>query len=179
MTRNDRVRISAYLEKPYSRVLVPQEQGGFTAEILEFPGCFAEGDTVEEAFTSLEDAATAWLAACLAGGRPVPEPLTNYDVSGRFALRLPRSLYQRAGKVAASEGVSLNQFIMTALAERLGAQVAVDWIARLLTDVQAVTKPKEWERVAENATDETIKLPDADPFELEGGDSATETETLH
>jgi len=33
------------LRKPYARVLVPDENGGFFAEILEFPGCFAEGET--------------------------------------------------------------------------------------------------------------------------------------
>lgn len=113
--------LGAYLARPYSRILIPQEGGRFSAEILEFPGCFAEGETAAAAYANLEDAAASWLAACLAVGTPVPPPLTNYEASGRFALRLPRSLYGRAAKIAAAEGTSLNQFIATAVAERIGA----------------------------------------------------------
>jgi predicted RNA binding protein YcfA (HicA-like mRNA interferase family) len=33
-----------YLKKPYGRLLVPEDEGGYRAEIIEFPGCFAEGN---------------------------------------------------------------------------------------------------------------------------------------
>lgn len=38
-----------------------------------------------------------------------------------FALRLQESLFEEARKVAASEGVALNQFINVAVAEKLSA----------------------------------------------------------
>ena len=37
-----------YLKEPYSRVLVPESDGTYSADILEFPGCFAEGKTPNE-----------------------------------------------------------------------------------------------------------------------------------
>ncbi len=38
-----------------------------------------------------------------------------------FALRLPDDLKEQAAELAAREGVSLNQFIATAVASRIGA----------------------------------------------------------
>ena len=50
-----------YLKEPYSRVLLPEEDGRFSAEILEFPGCFAQGDNPGEAFDNLEMTAKSWI----------------------------------------------------------------------------------------------------------------------
>ena len=132
--------ITGILVRPYSRILIPQEGGRFSAEILEFQGCFAEGESAAAAYRNLEHAAEAWVAACLAAGTPVPEPLTNYDLSGKFALRLPRSLYQRASKVAAREGISLNQLVMNSLAEKLGAQAAEEKISSVVADLKQLTR---------------------------------------
>jgi len=120
MKKSKQDRVAELLAAPYARILVPDEEGGYSAEVLEFPGCFAEGDTAEEAVENLERAAESWLIACVERGIDVPKPLTNYEASGKFALRLPRTLYARATKAAAREGVSLNQFISAAVAERLG-----------------------------------------------------------
>lgn len=114
-------RLRQLLAKPYSRVLMPAEDGAYSAEILEFPGCTVSAPTPSEAYAKLEKAAKQWLTDCLSNGRTPPRPLANENVSGRFALRLPRSLYVRAGRAAARESVSLNQYITTALAERVGA----------------------------------------------------------
>ena len=111
------------LQRPYSRILISQDQG-FTAEILEFPGCFAEGNSADDANANVEAAAESWIIACLDMGKPIPDPLVDYEGSGKFALRLPRSLYGRAAKAAARDGVSLNQFITHAVAEKLGAATA-------------------------------------------------------
>lgn len=66
------------LKKPYARVMVPQEAGGFHAEMLEFPGCFACGDTLDEAYAALERAAHSWLVAVLDSGQSVPSPRASY-----------------------------------------------------------------------------------------------------
>jgi predicted RNase H-like HicB family nuclease len=146
--------IEAILSRPYSRILVPQEGGRFSAEILEFPGCFSEGDTAQGAYQNLEDAAAAWVAACVSAGTPVPEPLTNYEVSGKFALRLPRSLYVRSSKAAAREGVSLNQYVMNAVAEKLGAQGTIEKLNSTLAELKQITQTAlrfGFERFAENS----------------------------
>lgn len=73
--RKSSKRVNAYLKLPYSRILIPQEGGGYSTEILEFPGCFSEGETVEESYANLESAARSWIAACLESGMPIPEPI--------------------------------------------------------------------------------------------------------
>jgi predicted RNase H-like HicB family nuclease len=115
-------KVEAYLKKPYSRVLIPNDDGTFSAEILEFPGCFAEGDTPDEAFNNLEEAAKSWIEASLEQGLEIPEPAMNQGYGGKIALRLPRSLHRQAARMAEKDNVSLNQFLVTAIAARLGAE---------------------------------------------------------
>ena len=59
----------------YSWVLtIDPVSGGCTGEIIEFPGCIAEGRNGAETARNLRIAADAWVAATLAQGQPVPEP---------------------------------------------------------------------------------------------------------
>ena len=111
-----------YLKSPYARILIPQEDHTFFAEILEFPGCFAQGTTPQEAFGNLEEAAKAWIESALDQGQEIPQPSTNEGFSGKLILRLPRSIHRRAARMAERDRTSLNQFLMAAIAERLGAE---------------------------------------------------------
>lgn len=114
-----------FLKKPYARILLPDvEAGGYTAKILEFPGCVAEGATAEEATRNLEAAAESWLIAALDTGYPISEPLVASDYSGRIALRLPKSLHEQVVRWAESDGVSVNQFLVAAIAEKVGQSAA-------------------------------------------------------
>jgi antitoxin HicB len=114
------------LRAPYTRLLVADEvTGRFAARIAEFSGCFAEGKTAADAARKLENAAEAWIEAVLARGQKVPEPEKESEYSGKFVVRLPRSLHERCALSAAKEGVSLNQFVVYALATHLGARKAV------------------------------------------------------
>lgn len=112
--------VSEYLKRPYGRLLVPEEEGGYRAEIIEFPGCFAEGESAAEAAENLEDAARSWLEATVARGQPVPDPLDETDYSGKLVVRLPKSLHRHAAFAANRDGVSLNQFIVSSVAEQIG-----------------------------------------------------------
>lgn len=108
------------LKKPYARLVIPEGDGTFRAEIVEFPGCIATGDTAAEALATLENVADAWLEAAQSKGQRIPEPVENSEFSGKFVLRLTRGLHRRATFVAEREGVSLNQFIATAVATHIG-----------------------------------------------------------
>ena len=110
------------LKAPYSRILIPEEDGTFSAEILEFPGCFAQGKTANEAFNNLEEAAKVWIEASCAQGLNIPPPAMNQGYSGKIALRMPRSLHKRAAQFAERDATSLNQFLITAIASRIGAE---------------------------------------------------------
>jgi antitoxin HicB len=111
-----------YLREPYTRALRPDESGGFYAEILEFSGCFAEGETPDQTYKDLEAAAEAWIQARLDQGQDVPPPFNNLGYSGTVSLRLPRSIHKRAAIMAERDRVSLNSFLTTAIASRVGAE---------------------------------------------------------
>ena len=111
----------AYLHRPYTYIFIPDEMGGYAAEVLEFPGCFAEGETANAAMTALSNAASAWIRAALAQGQAIPPPFSNQGYGGKIALRLPKSLHRQAAHCAARDGVSLNQFLVAAIAARVGA----------------------------------------------------------
>jgi len=120
-----RSRVPAHVKKllaqTYARILTPEGEEHYSAEILEFPGCSAQGSSPAEAYANLERAAEIWLVDWLAQGKEAPRPFMNTATSGRFALRLPTGLYVRASQAAARERVSLNQYIANAVAERVGA----------------------------------------------------------
>ena len=133
-------KIQEYLKKPYSRVVIPDEDGSFFAEILEFSGCLAQGDTSSEALENLEKAAASWLEVALDKGIEIPEPFISIGYAGKVALRLPRSMHQQATRLAARDGVSLNQFLVSAIAARIGAE---DLYSRLVEKLeQTVLAPR-------------------------------------
>lgn len=111
-----------YLRESYARVLIPDESGGYYGEILEFPGCFAEGDSVEETYRELENAAESWVEVRLSQGQEVPLPFSNLDYSGVISLRIPRTVHKHAAIMAARDKVSLNSFLMSAVSSRIGAE---------------------------------------------------------
>lgn len=115
-------QVLRYLRQPYSRVIVPDEEGGYSAQVLEFDGCFSDGASPKEAYENLEEAARNWLEAALEQGLTPPEPYITQEYSGTVSLRLPKSLHKRAAEMARQEGVSLNQFLLAAIAHRVGMQ---------------------------------------------------------
>ena len=96
---------------------------GFIAEVPDLPGCNAWGASEADAAHEAQGAVAAWLQAARAAGRNPPVPSAAHPVegySGKFMLRLPRSLHARLARRAAAEGVSLNQFLTGVLAGKVG-----------------------------------------------------------
>jgi predicted RNase H-like HicB family nuclease len=122
-----------YLKEPYSRILIPIE-GSYSAKVLEFHGCFAQGRTPEEAYANLEKAAESWIEVALAQGQEIPPPLASHDFSGRIALRVPRSIHKQAAIFAEMDDTSLNQFFLSAISARVGAE---DFVERLSKRLEA------------------------------------------
>jgi hypothetical protein len=61
------------------------------------------------------------------------------SIASNYALRLPASLKREVEKVARDDGTSLNQFIVTAVAEKLSALRTADFFEerRQRADVEA------------------------------------------
>jgi predicted RNase H-like HicB family nuclease len=117
-----------YLRRPYARLVIPDADGSYFAEIVEFPGCFADGKTAAEALENLESVAIDWLNTIIAQGQDIPDPMDSNDFSGKLVLRMTKGLHKRAALWAGREGVSLNQFITTCLAEAVGERARQSFI---------------------------------------------------
>jgi predicted RNase H-like HicB family nuclease len=121
---------------------VPDPKGGFSAELLEFPGCFAEGETANEAYANLEKSASSWIEVALSQGQDIPRPSANYGYSGRLVLRLPRELHRLASQKANRDGVSLNQCFVTAIASWVGADNLYQRLADRLVELKSGFNPR-------------------------------------
>jgi predicted RNase H-like HicB family nuclease len=103
------------MKLPYNFIIkrVEDESGVyFHAAVLEFDGCQSTGSTFEEAFSCLKEAMEGWIETKLGNGFPVPAPLDTDKFSGKFVVRLPKTLHARLAIEAEKEGVSLNQYAM-------------------------------------------------------------------
>lgn len=115
--------ILGILRRPYTRILVPEvEEGGYVAEILEFPGVYGQGETAEEAIANVDEVAAEWLAVVMEDGQTIPEPMECREFSGRLNLRMASSIHREVTRLAARDGVSINQWLLDAIAERIGAE---------------------------------------------------------
>ena len=76
------------------------------------------------AAVNAEEAAHEWIAEAERMGRVVPDPSTPDKFSGKWVMRVPKSLHASLSKRAKTEGVSLNAFASTLLAEGLGKRTA-------------------------------------------------------
>ena len=112
--------VEYYMNLPYNYIVQPitDESGTyFYARVLELDGCQSTGETFEEAYKNLKEAMRGWLEAKLEGGFDVPLPVGYDDFSGKFVVRIPKSLHYRLSVEAEQEGVSLNQYALYKLSK--------------------------------------------------------------
>lgn len=109
-----------YVSLPHKIVLYPAEEGGFVVEIPDLPGCISQGDDIDDAYKMIEDAKRGWIEIALEQGRTIAEPSNHEDYSGKFNVRVPKSLHRTLAEKAREEGVSLNQYIVYQLSRDVG-----------------------------------------------------------
>ncbi|UZQ49096.1 type II toxin-antitoxin system HicB family antitoxin [Clostridium kluyveri] len=111
----DKKDINYYMNLPYNYLIqqVTDESGSYYyGKVLELDGCQSTGETFEEAYKSLREAMKGWLEVKLQYDDPIPEPTGDENYSGKFVLRVPKSLHRQLAIEAQKEGVSLNQYAM-------------------------------------------------------------------
>jgi antitoxin HicB len=92
--------------------------GGWLATVPALPGCMGDGSSREEALADAQRAIVEWQDAAHQLGRAVPSPATL----GQWRQRVPRTLHEKLKLTAAREGVSLNAFVTSVLAEAIGVR---------------------------------------------------------
>jgi predicted RNase H-like HicB family nuclease len=54
-------------------IFTKQDEGGFTVEVPDLPGCISEGDTIEEAEENIQEAIELYLKTLEDRGLPLPQ----------------------------------------------------------------------------------------------------------
>ena len=54
-------------------ILIPDEMGGYNVEVPSLPGCFTQGETIEEALINAKDAINLYIESLIADGEDVPQ----------------------------------------------------------------------------------------------------------
>jgi len=169
--------VDEYLKLPYTFEIIrdsDENNPGWVARVVELPGCFTQGDSIEELETMIEDAMRGWLEIAIEDGLPIPEPRIFQEYSGKFIVRVPKSLHRALVEQAEQENISLNQHISTVLAMAVGIakvnaiappQVTRDeireWISEgiqnILNEDKAAKEVKQTEKATQyNSGDELI-----------------------
>ena len=115
--------LNYYMSLPYEERIFPSPEGGFVGTVPDLPGCITQAESKIELLDMIEDAKKCWLKAALEVGDDIDEP--NYDekYSGKFQLRIPKSLHRKLAESAKADGVSLNQMAMYLIAHGLGQKI--------------------------------------------------------
>ncbi len=123
VTTNDiEKKVEYYSGLPYTVILEQwdDDQGPYwVARIAELPHCLIHGDTPEEAMQEIQEVKKDWIKSNLERGLHIPEPRTR-KYSGEIRLRITPSLHKLLSLRAETEGMSLNQYMSTALAMSVG-----------------------------------------------------------
>jgi antitoxin HicB len=103
--------------RPYRFALFLEEDGSY---VLRSPDLAADAVPV----ASLDEVGATMRAAieerAAEDAAAAEEAVKDADYSGKFVLRLPRSMHRQLSELAEAEGVSLNQLALAFLAEGMG-----------------------------------------------------------
>jgi antitoxin HicB len=105
-----------YLELQYPFRVDADPDGGYAIEFPDLPGCLTQADTPDEIGPMAEEARSLWIETEYDAGKDVPLPSYPTEYSGKFNLRVPKSLHANLARSAELEGVSLNQYVVMLLA---------------------------------------------------------------
>lgn len=118
--KTKRKSLKFYLGLKYPVTITPDVTGGYVAEIEDLPGCFTQGETIEETFKNMEESRRLWLESAYEDRIDIPLPSSEMEYSGKFNVRIPASLHRKLHRLAEKEGVSLNQYVVFALSHTAG-----------------------------------------------------------
>lgn len=81
----------------YPLIVVEEKEGGFSVVVDGMPGCVAQGETIERAFSNIRAAQLAWMRECAESGCPIPPPPKESIFQVRGKLEHVRAVLKRKG----------------------------------------------------------------------------------
>lgn len=121
--------VDDYLRQPYTIEVIRDESDGlpgYVARVVELPGCLTQADDFQELGEMVEDAMRLWIKTALEDGKVIPQPRSAAQHSGKFLVRVPRSLHRQLVEAAEHDGVSLNNLVNVILARAMGERANSD-----------------------------------------------------
>lgn len=106
----ERKPLDHYLGLEYSYTVVPDD-GSYFIKFPDLPGCMTQVEDSAEIAAMAEEIRTLWIEAECEEGHDVPEPRPDEQYSGKFVVRMPKSLHRGLASAADREGVSLNTWV--------------------------------------------------------------------
>ena len=123
VSKTERKPLEYYLGLKYAVTIIPDVTGGFVAKIEDLPGCFSQGETLEETYQNIEEARRLWMESMYEDGNEIPLPgSSEKQYSGKFNIRIPKSLHRKLDEMAEQEGVSLNHYLVSTLSRAVGME---------------------------------------------------------
>jgi predicted RNase H-like HicB family nuclease len=116
MVSTKRRSLDEYLALQYPFNVVADKEGGYVILFPDLPGCMTQVERIEEVPAAAEEIRTLWIETEYEEGEDIPLPSYPEEYSGKFNVRLPKSLHRSLVEAANREGVSLNQYVVTLLA---------------------------------------------------------------
>lgn len=117
----ERKPLDYYLSLKYPVSIEEAPEGGYFIQIKDLPGCLSQGETIEEALENIEEARQLWIESMYEDGNEVPLPgSAEKQYSGKFNIRMPKSLHRKLDEMAEQEGVSLNHYLVSTLSRVVG-----------------------------------------------------------
>ena len=100
-------------------------EGGYIIEFPDLPGCMTQVESLDELVAMANEVRELWIETEYERGREIPPPSYPEEYSGKFNVRLPKSLHRLLAWQADEDGVSLNQYVVALLAAGSAGQTGV------------------------------------------------------
>lgn len=128
-----RPTLDEILAREYPFHVLADPDGGYVVVYPDLPGCSTQAETLDEIPVMADEARRLWLEVAYEDEKDIPLPSYPEEYSGKFIVRLPRSLHRELAEAAAREGMSLNSYVM----ELLGRRDALARVEQNLMRLQA------------------------------------------
>jgi antitoxin HicB len=115
MTQHAQQSLDEYLAREYPFQVIASRDGGYVVLYPDLPGCMTQADTIDEIPELAEEARRLWIETEYEDGRDIPLPSYPEEYSGKFVVRLPRTLHRQLSEQAERQGISLNQHVVMLL----------------------------------------------------------------
>lgn len=116
----------------------------WVAEYPDLKGCVGGGGTPAEAVMEAEENKLLYLDTLLIMGKEIPEPKVQKQskASGKLSLRISKSTHEDLAKSAHEEGISINQFVVEAISEKIGTVKTATYLRETILKIEESMKFK-------------------------------------